>query len=367
MEMDSCNGRRRKQNTRISNIENVPQTINLRYSMRWNMYKRYEKGNVYQIDFGSGYGYIQEVGEISAAKPKIYFCIVYALPFADEKDVKELSGEKYFVSPFLYSPSKKFESPYHRNLRDEYLVRETPRGREFEFIDTWVVKETPRGREFECIQTYIYIKCLGLHPVPSNLEFPQYYRNVDYNFISGTHKLIVQTVPDGNFVKQQKTVKGIEHMPPYMGSSFNLCVFWWKEGLTLETWNDEYCSRVIERRYSECPWERPIKMTFEEAVETMPVKDWRDGETDEKRLEWCDKAEDALQQFVKVLSSAEKISLKDAKKATKELCLKLNELQKEEYYIETVERDDLYTFVTNLLQVKKVVSAADILDEYRKW
>jgi len=318
------------------------------------MYEYYEKGNLYQVNFGNMYGYVQEIGEVKKENDvKKIFVAVYKFPFNDElKNIKKLFAEEFFVGLYYGIPFEDCEGSKN------HPVKKTQKGSEFEYD---VYKDARTG-EFK--STYIYVKCLGKYFVPSNIEFPQYLREDEYNFISGTYRWNVIS-PYNKFIKQQKTVKGIEHMPPML--RFELCARWWEEGTTLETWNDEYCLNVIEQRYCTYPEERPIKMSFEEVVATMPTKRWRDDDSNEERFGWCSEIESILQQFVTILSSKEKITLRETKKAVKELAISINNLQNEECFVETVEREDLYKFITNLLRVKKQYAALEILEEFADW
>jgi len=315
------------------------------------MYKLYEKGHLYQVGFGSGYGYIHEIGEDDYENS---FFVMYERRFSNEiSNIKELSTEKYFIGRFMGSLLEECrENAGHINEQD--------------MDDAGFRCSIYRGnstKEFK--NAYIYVKCLGNYLVPRGLEIPKYFRELDINLMSGTHKWIIKT-SYGDFVKQRKTVNGIECVPPN-SLSFNKCTDWWEKELTLETWNDEYCLRVIEQRYLEHPEERPITMSFDEVIATSPTKKWHEHEVDKERIKWYSEVEAALKQFIKMLSSAEKISTKEAKKATKELCLRLNEIQSEGINIETQDRDDLFIFITNLLRTKKAISAIDILNEYRDW
>ena len=317
------------------------------------MYRQYKEGNLFQIDFGSGYGYIQEVGE-SINDNKMRLVAMYERSFVEAiRSVDELSVEKYFISRFFGIPSEECKG------NANHPITQTERGSKFNY---GVYKDNETG-EFK--NNIIYVKNLGPHPVPGGTEPPRYLRDLNCNFISGTYKWIVRALYDES-VKQQKTAKGIEHMPPDL-LAFASCAIWWERGLTLESWNDEYCRRLIEEHFSEFPEDRPIKMSFDEAVATMPVKRWCENCSERKRAEWYSKVGETLQRFITTLSSDEKIPLRPVKKAVKELALELNRLQDGEFIIETVEREELFAFISTLLRVKKVGSAIDVLEEYRDW
>jgi len=338
------------------------------------MYKVYKNGNLYQVDFSSGYGYIQEIGETEerfGAEDEIkgsgngtsteYFAAVYERSFPKElSSVRELSAEKYFIGHFTESPTQQTKLTLNMGLGETMVPpRKTSRGFEYEY-DPY-----RDGQTGELKKTHIYVKLLGNYPVPSGIEIPKYFRDDEYNFMTGTYKWNVLK-PHHQFIKQQKTVKNIENLPPY-NLGFGRCVGWWERGMALGDWNDEYCLKVIEERYVDFPEERPINLSFNEVAVTIPTKGWRENHPNTERAEWYTKIERVLQQFIITLSSEEKIQLRQAKKAVKELTIKLNELQNDEFFIETVEREDLFTFISNLLRVKKVHSAIDVLDEYRDW
>ena len=173
-------------------------------------------------------------------------------------------------------------------------------------------------------------------------------------------------MPFNKYVKQQKTTKGIEYMPPYL-LNFSSCATWWEDKLTIDTWNDEYCQRVLDRRYSDSPENRPINVSFEEAVASMPIKKWYENCSDERRKEWCSKIEVALRRFITRLSAEEKLSIRQAKIAVKETVFELNKLQNEDFFIGTMEREDLFKYISVLLRAKKVPSAIDVWDENRDW
>jgi hypothetical protein len=346
--------KRKRSNT--SDVSDVP-----------DIYTLFKKGKIFQIDYGDGYGYVQEVGESLIDHDgdddfKISFVLVYERPFAEKiQKIRNLSSEKYFIGHFFTSPTQETKLTMNMKFDGATMIppRETYRGFEFDY----------GGRKNEQIKIYelrqLYVKSLGSHPVPAGIELPKYLRDFDVDFIAGTYRWYIVKFIDGEFVKYQKTSKGIEHIPPYH-LGFGACAAWWEERLTLETWNDEYCLRKMEERYLEEPELRPIKMSFEETVATIPTKEWIENNVDDERVEWYLEIQELLQQFIATLSK-EKIKLGPVKKAVKELTVKLNEMQNDEHFIETTEREDLFTFISTLLRVKKKASAIDIMDEHRDW
>jgi hypothetical protein len=317
------------------------------------MYKQYNEGNLFQINFGNGFGYIQEVGELIDSS-KMSLVAMYERSFAKEiRSVDELSVEKHFVSRFFGIPAEECRGSAN------HPVTQTDRGSKFDY---GVYKDNQTG---ELKNNIIYVKHLGSHPIPPGIEPPHYLRDLDCNFVTGTHRWIVRALFDKS-VKQQKTVKGIERLPPDL-LVFASCATWWEKGLTIESWNDDYCRSLIEEHFLEFPEDRSIKMSFDEVVETMPTKKWRENSVDGERAEWYSQIEKLLQQFIMTLSSGEKIPSRQVKKAIKELALALNKMQNDEFFIETMERDDLFTFISALLRSKRMGSAIDVLEEHIDW
>jgi DNA-binding transcriptional regulator GbsR (MarR family) len=109
---------------------------------------------------------------------------------------------------------------------------------------------------------------------------------------------------------------------------------------------------------------QPVAISFEEAVAAIPTKEWCKNCDDKERVEWYLKIDDLLQQFIKALSAD---PLRQVDKTVKKLTIELNELQDDEHFIETMEREDLFTFISTLLEIKKKDSAIEVLEEYRDW
>ena len=85
----------------------------------------------------------------------------------------------------------------------------------------------------------------------SNIVFPTIFRDWDWNIDTGLFKWETMDTKYDNY-KAYKTSAKILHIPPsfYTGfSTFTKSIDWWKQGLTLETWNDEYVKNFLEDYY----------------------------------------------------------------------------------------------------------------------
>jgi DNA-directed RNA polymerase subunit M/transcription elongation factor TFIIS len=135
----------------------------------------------------------------------------------------------------------------------------------------------------------------------------------------------------------------------------------WEKNKKLEDTKKE----EIEQQYAE-----NIK-TFEELKKNKPTIQWvqndEDGEFFTK--ENIDATNEVLDTYidnlVKLSANSSKVEIM---KAVKEVVIKINELNdKYHYFIETIEREDLYEFIDTAAKIAGLESEDDITEEWREW
>ncbi|WP_042355192.1 hypothetical protein [Bacillus rubiinfantis] len=112
-------------------------------------------------------------------------------------------------------------------------------------------------------------------------------------------------------------------------------------------------------------------MNFEKLDVELPTVSWRarmlEGDdifTEEGLVE----SEIALLSFVKEIKSLENQKETEVLEKVKEVVIKFNEInEKFEFFIETMEREELYEFIDNIAREAGLNTDQDITEEWREW
>lgn len=112
-------------------------------------------------------------------------------------------------------------------------------------------------------------------------------------------------------------------------------------------------------------------MDFEQLDEEMPTIQWRSRMLEGDEIfteESIANSEKALQNFVKGIVSLDKPTEVEILEKVREVVIKFNELnEKFDYYIETMEREELYEFIDKLARKAGLNTNEDITEEWREW
>ncbi|RAZ79336.1 hypothetical protein [Planococcus halotolerans] len=125
----------------------------------------------------------------------------------------------------------------------------------------------------------------------------------------------------------------------------------------------------IERTLSEET--ESVLQNYNQEEQPLPTQEWRmrmeDGD-DEFTLESIAETETVLQDFLATLSHLQAPSEKKIIKKVKEVVLRLNVLnEKYDFFIETLEREELHDFIMEKAQQAGLKTDEDITEEWREW
>ncbi|CAH2717048.1 hypothetical protein BACCIP111895_04237 [Neobacillus rhizosphaerae] len=112
-------------------------------------------------------------------------------------------------------------------------------------------------------------------------------------------------------------------------------------------------------------------MTFEELKKNKPTIQWIEDDEDgefftEENISATNVVLDSY------INNLEKLGAKPTEaeimKVVKEVVVRINELNdKYDYFIETMEREDLYEFIDTAAKIAGLESEEDITEEWREW
>jgi hypothetical protein len=135
------------------------------------------------------------------------------------------------------------------------------------------------------------------------------------------------------------------------------------------TQKKHYTHRLVE--YTAVKKEEAEIMFIQRSDNTMPTVLWRarmDEGDDLFTEEAIVASEKALQQYVSSLNSMKAPTEKAILKKVKEVITEFNRLNKEfDYFIETLEREELYEFIDEKAQEAGLEPDGDITEEWREW
>lgn len=116
---------------------------------------------------------------------------------------------------------------------------------------------------------------------------------------------------------------------------------------------------------------KPVPQNSNRKEQTLPTREWRirmDDGDDEFTEESLAATETVLQDYMDGLSNLQKPSQNKIIKKVKETVLRLNALnEKHDFFIETLEREELYDFIMKKAQQAGLETEEDITEEWREW
>ena len=158
-------------------------------------------------------------------------------------------------------------------------------------------------------------------------------------------------------VFDQKSCKGIEHLPPKC-QPIATTIYRWTDGIGEKEWNDEYCKKIIERNKEE---EEQSKQGF---LSVSPIKQWLEKH-DEKEFFYA-KVNDLFEKFKEIIDD-QKSTKRNIKKELCCLVKEINKLQTEEHFFETSEREEIISYLSFLLSSRNCIGYIDEIDNIREW
>ncbi|PSL41591.1 hypothetical protein B0H99_102275 [Planomicrobium soli] len=113
-------------------------------------------------------------------------------------------------------------------------------------------------------------------------------------------------------------------------------------------------------------------MTFEELIQSKPTVEWKQRMDEEDEIftdENISATNDVLDSYINQLKGLGDASTKEAiLGCVKEVVLRLNELNDDyDYFIETMEREELVEFIEEGAKIVGFTSEEDITEEWREW
>jgi hypothetical protein len=113
-------------------------------------------------------------------------------------------------------------------------------------------------------------------------------------------------------------------------------------------------------------------MTFEELTKNKPTAEWKQRMDEDDDLftdENINATNEILDSYINNLKKlGDKPTEEDILECVKEVVIRLNELNdKYDYFIETMEREELCEFITEAARIAGLESEEDITEEWREW
>ncbi|HWO95634.1 MAG TPA: hypothetical protein VNM45_04730 [Bacillus sp. (in: firmicutes)] len=113
-------------------------------------------------------------------------------------------------------------------------------------------------------------------------------------------------------------------------------------------------------------------MAFEELTKNKPTVEWKqrmDEDDDPFTDENINETNMVLDSYINDLKKlGDKPTEENILECVKEVVIRLNELNdKYDYFIETMEREELYEFITEAAHIAGLESEEDITEEWREW
>lgn len=297
----------------------------------------YKKSPVYQVEFEGKYGYLQEIGEWRK-EGRVAYCVkVYEQEFSFSiKRVEELKNYDFYLAHFIYCIEKEVEQNAYSYQQFNLPFGEVDYGG---FLDNAGIFHRKTAK----------VTKLGMLEVEQDIEIPDYVRTI------GNYEWIVRT-PQWEYVRSQKSCKGIENFPPYFCCVQNTVISW-LGNFKFSEWNDEYIKEL--KRINE-------ESEAQEIVDGEELfSQWIGNANNQKEKAFYLKIGKICKSLKETLSNT--TSLKKATKSVEKLVISLNKLQTESLFLETEEREQLLLYLLQLLADNGFGDLYDIIDEKREW
>ena len=313
-----------------------------------------DDSSFYQVEFNNHYGYFQKMGQVEKDGHVSYFRIifekVYSSPITDISVLQE--SAKYIA----HSDMGIQEEVEFNQQNYSYHIKELLSEKEKKQLGLNQIYYAYWDNDKSIVsQGFATLSRIASVPIPNTYEIPQFVKTDEFNLITNKYKWVVMT-PFGEFIRTQKTCKGIESLPP-MGQSIALTINRWAEGIGEKDWNDEYCKRVIERNRKE-------DQASQEVLSVSPIEKWIEKH-DEKEPFYL-RMKECVERFEKIVENQES-KKNDVRKELVCLVKIINELQTEEAFLETEESEAIIRYLTSLLSKRKYVDLMDVVDDLRDW
>ncbi|MEH7012432.1 hypothetical protein V7087_16730 [Neobacillus niacini] len=113
-------------------------------------------------------------------------------------------------------------------------------------------------------------------------------------------------------------------------------------------------------------------MTFEELTKNKPTLEWKQRMDEDDDLftdENINATNEVLDSYINSLKELKDNPTEEkVLECVKKVVISLNELNENyDYFIETMEREELYEFITEAARIAGFVSEEDITEEWREW
>jgi uncharacterized protein YsxB (DUF464 family) len=113
-------------------------------------------------------------------------------------------------------------------------------------------------------------------------------------------------------------------------------------------------------------------MTFEELTKIKPILEWKQRMNEDDDLfteENINATNEVLDSFINSLKELKNNPTEEeVLECVKKVVISLNELNENyDYFIETMEREELYKFITEAARIAGFESEEDITEEWREW
>jgi len=329
------------------------------------------KKELYAIKTNKGYGLFQKYD--TQPNGKACYFIVYHQQITDLKNIDvALKGEYFFelIENSDKLPKKKGVATVVDN--DEEFIQAMKR----------------EGIYFKPRTEYSEVTFLGKYKILQNISLPKYTRCLDMPTLKTWKYTWVifniygnQARYDDNHTNMKYIVKNPDKiliyktLPPDSLEFPILTVvglpFWvlrkrFNEGYHPKNENDESIAEEKRRYFESDSIVNEKGYSFNGLKETLPTTEWKESmDDDEEYLEFCDKVENALKEYLETISVDTKDSGRCGK-ATMALVKKLNKIDAD-YGIDTMEREDLCEYLENISETLKFPGIMTLVNNNREW
>lgn len=317
------------------------------------------KGDLFCIKTIQGYGLFQEYVSCRPEYTNEAFFVVYynqIKNLTSEEISSAMQGDYYYCRIGGLEP-KRYRKEFSKEEMKKHPYKEfTPKDFGISENDYYFSG---------CRVTY-----LGNYPLPEDAEPPKLSRKLDLCYFTGTHKWYIydETSRDllknakGKFVVYKKITEEIALYPKTLKSWFSGLLEHFNNGYRLED-DDVWVEKHFEEFYMENPDMRPVNIKYDDVKKPYPTDNLRELNNETDYQIFCDKIEYHLKEFTDSIDSNKKAVSKPLSK----LIAGLNAVEKETGLINTLESEELYEYIANILKSLKKPSLIETLDSNREW
>ncbi len=320
------------------------------------------KGDLFCIRTNKGYGLFQEFDTYIKVYGTFY-CVYYTQIDSLSRIEEALRGKYYYQRINL----DEFGGHHTRDLYKQRLLDN--KGKELSLEKMCNENKYNVNTPFynNCYMTY-----LGNYSLPIDAEIPRYVRMLYMNFFAGKYSWDICDEAENKLIHNEKgkiafykkLTEEIKNYPEHSRIYPANLLLRFNIDYRIED-GDLWAERQIEKFYEEHPEYRPSDKKYDDIKYPLPTDEFRSisEQYDSEYAEFCDRIEKALLKFIASIDANRKAVRKPLISLVKEI----NMIDKEMQLMGSLEADDIYVYIVEVLRSLKKVRLIDTLEEYREW